>query len=218
MSFTAAKKKIRILLVDDHVLFREGVARLLSAEPDFELTAHCSSISEAMDVLKRAPVDLVLLDYDLGVENGIQFFRRAEQQKAPTRVLILTAGVSNESAKTLLTLGAAGIFLKHNPPALLSNSIRQVMQGWTCIDQRYLRAVFQDEPGPEPVHKAKLSEREREVLRGVLEGLGNKEIAGRLAVSESTVKAIMQQLFNKIEVRTRSQLVRIALEQYKDEL
>jgi two-component system nitrate/nitrite response regulator NarL len=204
--------------VDDHTLFREGVARLLAAEPDIQLVAHCASTKEAFDILKRSSVDLVLLDYDLGTETGTQFLKRAQQHKFAGRVLMLTAGLSNDVAKDMLALGASGIFLKNNPPAMLSKTIRQIMEGWTCIDQRYLRAVFQSEMRQEPDQKPSLSNREREVLRAVLEGCGNKEIAARLAVSESTVKAIMQQLFNKTGVRTRSQLVRIALEQYKDQL
>lgn len=211
-------RKTRVLLVDDHTLFREGVARLLAAEPDIQLVAHCASTKEAFDILKRSSVDLVLLDYDLGTETGTQFLKRAQQHKFAGRVLMLTAGLSNDVAKDMLALGASGIFLKNNPPAMLSKTIRQIMEGWTCIDQRYLRAVFQSEMRQEPDQKPSLSNREREVLRAVLEGCGNKEIAARLAVSESTVKAIMQQLFNKTGVRTRSQLVRIALEQYKDQL
>ena len=114
-------------------------------------------------------------------------------------------------------LGPAGVFLKHDSPALLAKSVREIA-GRSWMDQNLFRDVLQ---GPSSLDRAARSKsfttRERETLQYLLEGLSNKEIAGKFSISESAVKATLQQLFNKTEVRTRSQLVRIALEQYRDE-
>jgi two-component system nitrate/nitrite response regulator NarL len=214
-----AEKKIRIALLDDHTLFREGVARLLSAEPDFEIVANCGSSEETLAVLASASIDLVLLDFDLGSERGTEFLIRAREQGFEGRVLVLTAGLSDSDAAQLIARGAAGIFLKHNSPALLSKSIRTVMEGEAWLEQRYLAALLRmRSPREDEDSKGRLTERERDVLRTVLEGLANKEIADRLGVSESAVKATLQQLFNKTGARNRSQLVRVALENYQDQL
>ncbi len=215
---TDSARKIRILLVDDHTLFREGVARLLGAEPQFDLVAHCGSIQEALEVLASKPIDMVLLDWDFGNEKGSELILQARERGYQVRILILTAGVSDAEAKQLLTMGAAGIFLKHGSPEVLSRSILRVMEGGVWLDQRRLTAVLQHQAPPERDAVTRLTERESEVLRSILAGLANKEIARRLQVSESAVKAVLQQLFHKTGVRTRSQLVRIALEQHRDRL
>jgi DNA-binding NarL/FixJ family response regulator len=211
--------KIRLLLVDDHALFREGLALLLASEPDFELAVPCAGVDEALRVLETTPIDLILLDYDLGAETGIRLLVLAEQRGFQGRVLMVTAGLSDTEAAELLRLGVRGIFLKHNPPSLLVKSIRKVMGGEIWLDQRYLKVLVEESRSVEPDGRGRnLSDREREVLRALLEGLANKQIAVRLEVSESSVKATLQQLFFKTGVRTRSQLVRVALEQYKDYL
>ncbi len=214
----AAGHKIRLLLIDDHALFREGLARLLAAEPDFELAPPCSSVDEAFRVLEDGPVDLILLDYDLGPDTGSRFLLRAAERGLQSRVLVVTAGLSETEAAEMLRRGATGIFLKHNSPELLAKAIRKVMEGEVWLDQRYLKVLLEEAKSGEPEGRRRLSEREREVLRAVFEGLSNKEIAARLAVSESSVKATLQQLFFKTGVRTRGQLVRVALEQYRDSL
>ena len=211
--------KIRILLVDDHALFREGAARLLSPEPDFEVVGNCGSVEEALQMVARLPVDVVLLDFDLGRERGTDFLARARDFGFQGKVLIVTAGLSDTDAAQLISRGATGIFQKHSSPALLAKGIRTVMAGEAWLDQRYLAALLRIRaPKEEEDGRDRLTDRERVVMRGVMEGLANKEIAERIQVSESAVKSVLQQLFNKTGVRNRSQLVRIALEQYQDQL
>jgi DNA-binding NarL/FixJ family response regulator len=133
----------------------------------------------------------------------------------PPRVLMVTAGITPSESVQILNQGASGIFLKHSSPALLAEAIRRVHGGETWVDQRCLRDIVQVASQPENHRASKdFTERERAVLRGVFEGLSNKEIGARLEISESSVKAALQQLFHKTGVRTRSQLVRIALEQF----
>jgi two-component system, NarL family, nitrate/nitrite response regulator NarL len=209
--------KIRLLLIDDHALFREGLARLLGSEPDLEVLPPCSNVTEALRILQSTEIDLILLDYDLGQETGSRFLVRAAETGFHGRVLIVTAGLAESEAADLLRHGATGIFLKHNPPDLLVKAIRKVMGGEVWLDQKYLKILLQESSATQPDERGRrLSAREREVLRSVFEGLANKEIALRLLVSESSVKATLQQLFMKTGVRTRSQLVRVALERYRD--
>ncbi len=207
--------KIRLLLLDDHALFRESLSQLLDTEPDFRMVAHCGACEEALDALSRDVIDLVLLDYDLGEETGLQFIHRAREAGYKGRIFIVTAGMPDSDSVRALGQGVCGIFLKHSAPALLSEAIRKVMDGETWIDQRCIRALVQAlEKTGEPEGRKQLSGRERAVLKGVFEGLSNKEIAQQLDISEASVKSALQQLFMKTSVRTRSQLVRVALEEY----
>ena len=217
---TPASSKVRLLLVDDHLLFREGLSRLLEDEPDLELVAQCSSVEELRQVLAGprpesgslpGAADLMLLDFDLGEHSGFDALEAARALGFAGKVLLVTAGMDASETLRSLKEGAAGIFLKHSSPGELVKAIRQVVRGepWpdrSSIDHLVSRA--QQESSGEQA----LTPRERAVLRGVFEGLANKEIASGLQLSEGSVKAVLQQLFAKTGVRSRAQLVRIALE------
>jgi two-component system, NarL family, nitrate/nitrite response regulator NarL len=209
-------EKIRLLLLDDHTLFRAMLKRLLDTETDFEVVAECSSTTEALEALTRNPVDLALVDYDLGKrETGFDFIRRARGAGYSSRIFLLTAGMTDADYVRALGLGVCGLFLKNSSPELLTEAIRRVMAGETFLDQRCIRALVDavDHPaGPPPVNE--LSEREREVLKGVFSGARNKEIASELNISEASVKSALKQLFLKTGAHNRSQLVRVALEEY----
>jgi DNA-binding NarL/FixJ family response regulator len=216
------KPTVRILILDDHALFRESIARLLNAESDFEVIAGCGTTGEALQVITSSHVDLVLLDYDLGQHTGAEFFEQAKQIGYKGKVLIVTAGLSDIQGAELMRQGGAGIFMKHGSAAALAQGIRQVMSGKVWLEQQYLRTIFETprtekKEVPRTAHQH-LSERERRVLNYIFEGLTNKQIADRLDISESSVKAALQQLFDKAGVRTRSQLVRVAIEQYRDQI
>jgi DNA-binding NarL/FixJ family response regulator len=206
--------EIRILLVDDHALFRESVSRVLGGDPDLAVE-HCASIREALALLAQRTFHIVLLDHDLGAERASQFLPAARQAGFEGRVLVVTAWVSDNEARRLIRQGVAGIFLKQAPLSELRESIHTVASGGSWIDPG-LSALKDERPADagSPV----FNDRQRKVLRFVLEGLSNKEIAWRLQISESYVKAILQSLFQKTGVRTRGQLVRVAFEQYEDQL
>ena len=208
--------KIQLLLLDDHTLFRVMLSRLLDTDSDFHVVAHCSTSAEALQALTRDPVDLVLLDYDLGKrETGFQFIRRARDAGYQGRIFIVTAGMTDADYVRALGHGICGIFLKHSSPELLIEAIHKVMTGETWIDQRCIQGLVQavDSEGGQSRHN-ELTDRERQVLKGVFAGLSNKEIGVHLKISEASVKSALQQLFIKTGVRTRSQLVRVALEEY----
>jgi len=208
--------KIQLLPLDDHTLFCAMLSRLLDTESDFRVVAHCSSTQDALDALDRHPVDLVLLDYDLGnKQNGFQFIRRAREAGYGCRIFIVTAGMNDADYVRALGLGVCGIFLKHSSPELLIQAIHKVMAGETWIDGSFAQGLVKAvESDSRQARKNQLSERERDVLQGVFAGLSNKEIAVKLNISEASVKSALQQLFLKTGVRTRSQLVRVALEEY----
>jgi two-component system nitrate/nitrite response regulator NarL len=209
-------RPIRALLVDDHALFRESVARVLAADPLLEIE-HCGSIREALPLLSQRPFDLVLLDHDLGSERASQFLPAARQIGFEGRVLVVTAWVSDTEARRLMRQGVAGIFLKQAPLSELSESIRTVAAGGTWLDRSLAHMEDNDAVAGQSGSPV-FNDRQRKVLRFVLEGLSNKEIAWRLQISESYVKSILQSLFRKTGVRTRGQLVRVAVEQYEDQL
>jgi DNA-binding NarL/FixJ family response regulator len=213
-------ERIRLLLVDDHVLFRQSLKRLLASEADFEIVADCGTAAEALEVLGRETVDVVLLDFDLGHDHGSQFIVASRRAGSIIKILMVTAGMTAAESATALRLGASGIFLKQGSPSALVQAIRLVWGGAMWVDQHIIQqmAAQVDEREAEkeaqaaPTERPHLTEREQDVLQGVFEGLANKEIGARLQISESAVKATLQQLFRKTRVRTRGQLVRVALE------
>jgi two-component system, NarL family, nitrate/nitrite response regulator NarL len=214
-----ATRNIRLLLLDDHALFRESVARLLQAEPGFEVVADCSSGTEALRIIKSREIDVVLLDLDLGEESGADFLESLRAEHFKGKVLLVTAGVNESDVPALIRKGISGVFMKHGYPAELIQGIREAMEGKALFRQDLLRKALESAEELSTQQTAvRFTERERRVLSSVFEGLANKQIGERLQISESAVKACLQQLFAKTGVRTRSQLVRIALEQYRDQL
>ncbi|HUI58012.1 MAG TPA: response regulator transcription factor [Bryobacteraceae bacterium] len=195
------------------MLFREGLSRLLASEPGFEMAGHCGTAAEALALSQRTPVDVILLDFDLGEDHGSQFIADARNAGYSGKILMVTAGMSALESSISLQSGASGIFLKHSSPGALAEAIRVVAGGGMWVDPKVIQLMADGVRHGEDVGFRKLlTDREQEVLRGIFEGLTNKEIAGQIGVSESAVKATLQQLFQKAGVRTRSQLVRIALE------
>jgi two-component system, NarL family, nitrate/nitrite response regulator NarL len=208
--------KIRILLLDDHTIFRQGLVRLLRTQPDLDLPLHCGSIGEALLGLAALPPDLVLLDVDLGAESGIDFLAQARRNGFHGPVLVLTAGISENEEQLLESHGISGILRKDVSIDVLAQRIRELARIQSHAGFPSSRAGSRDtwaSQRPKP-----LTSREIEVLRLLLEGLATKQIAHELSCTESSVKGIIQQLFHKSGTATRSQLVRAALEQYRDEL
>jgi DNA-binding NarL/FixJ family response regulator len=208
---------IRVVLVEDHVLLRGALARTLTQEPDFQIVGECSGVEETVRLVASQPVDIVLLDINLGTEQGGAFLRHAKTAGYTGKALVVTAGVSPREAAWLLSQGYSGIFLKNDPLPNLVQQIRDIVGGVAESNPELARADrSKREIGDTP--RKTLTPRESEVLRGVCEGLTNKEIAGRLGISENTIKSFIQQLFVKTGVRSRAQLVAAAIEHYWDQL
>ena len=212
-------QRVRILLLDDHDLFRESAARLLASEADFEVVGCCGTVGEAVALLHQKQIDIVLLNFYLREDNGLKFIRLAKDQGFKGKTLVVTAGIKDREAAEMIYLGISGIFMKHNSHALLAQAIRGVIAGKVWFDQQLFESAMKITPKPfSQPRNARFTERQRQVVSYLLKGMSNCEIAVRIGVSESTVKATLQQLFSKTGVHTRSQLVRITLEQYKNQL
>jgi len=213
-----AAQTINLLLLDDHEMFRQGLARVLEKEPGLKVVAQCSSSAQALDALERNGVSMVLLDVDLGPERALDFVTKVKKNGFEGQILVVTAGISGQEAVQLVQAGVAGILHKQHSTEELCNAIRQVAAGEVCIEQNYLSSLFRSVDQTKPQTQPKLTDRDKTVLRFIFHGLTNKDIASRLEISEGAVKASLRQLFDKLGVRTRAQLVKVALEQYKEQL
>lgn len=217
MGEETGENPIRLLLLDNHGLFRASLGRFLASEPGLAVTGECATPSDALELLKHSTVDVVLLDFYLGPERGSNFMSAARNSGYQGVFLIVTGTADPRNAALALKLGAAGIFLKSDAADRLVLAIRLVARGGVWVDQKMIQ-LLAEELVEELPHiddrrsEATLDDGERKVLLGILGGLTNKKIGGNLGLSESSVKAIVQRLFAKAGVRTRSQLVRVALE------
>jgi len=182
------------------------------------VVAQCSSSAQALDALDRNGVSMVLLDVDLGPERALDFVTKVKKNGFEGQILVVTAGISGQEAVQLVQAGVAGILHKQHSTEALCNAIRQVAAGEVCIEQNYLSSLFRSVDQTKPQTQPKLTDRDKTVLRFIFHGLTNKDIASRLEISEGAVKASLRQLFDKLGVRTRAQLVKVALEQYKEQL
>jgi len=210
-------KTINLLLVDDHAMFREGLARTLEKEPDLTVVGQCESSVEALAMLNRN-VNMVLLDVDLGNERALSFVEGARDAAFEGQILVVTAGISGQEAVRLLQAGVAGIIHKRHSGQILCESIRKIAAGESCLEGKYLTSLIRSVDRTRTPTDPKLTERDRALLRYILEGLTNREIGMHLQISEGAVKASLSLLFEKLNVRSRTQFVKIALEEYQDQL
>lgn len=209
---------IRILLVDDHAMFRDGLARMLDKEADFTVAGQVGSATEGLAALPESHANVVLLDVDLGAERALDFVKGARGMGFVGQILVVTAGMSDQEAIQLVQAGVSGILHKHHSTDVLCNSIRKVAAGEVCMENAYLAPLFRTMDRTRAPKRATLTDRDKTVLRCILQGLSNREIAARIQISEGAVKASVRHVCEKLGVRTRSQLVKVALEQYKDQL
>ena len=210
------EQRIRLVLLDDHVLFRASLAHLLAGEPGFEIASECGTPAEALEILRTSAADIVLLDFELGAERTNEFISAA-RKLGYTGYFLLVAGTTDaRSAAIALKHGASGIFLKSEAPERLLNALKLVAAGEAWVDPRVTQMLathlIDHYPLDDQAPAGALQERERNVLLGILAGLTNKKIGASMGLSESSVKNIVQRLFGRAGVKTRSQLVRVALE------
>jgi len=189
---------------------------LLASEPDLEVT-QCDTHAEALEVLNSSPVDIVLVDFDIGMERGSDFIPAARQANYQGRILVIAGSADVWNSAIALKLGASGIFLKSDATDHLVQAIRLVGSGGMWVDQKVIqlladRLINRYSAPEDQTFTDPLEDRERNVLSGILGGLSNRKIGDNLGLTESNVKNIVQRLFGKAGVKTRGQLVRVALE------
>ncbi|RMI41334.1 response regulator [Streptomyces triticirhizae] len=214
---------IRVMLVDDQALLRTGFRMVLSAQPDITVAAEAGDGAEALELLRSTAVDVVLMDVRMPRMDGVEATRRicegGEGGPGSPRVLILTTFDLDEYAFSGLQSGASGFLLKDVPPDELLAAIRAVHSGDAVVapstTRRLLNRFVTLLPGPRERERPELdllTDREREVLLLIAQGLSNAEIAARLVVSEATVKTHVGRVLNKLHLRDRVQAVVLAYE------
>ena len=215
---------IRVMLVDDQALLRTGFRMVLQAQPDMEVVAEAGDGAEAVEVLRATKVDVVLMDVRMprmdGVEATRQICGEGKDRESGPRVLILTTFDLDEYAFSALKAGASGFMLKDVPPGELLAAIRSVHSGDAVVAPSTTRRLLDRftpmlpsssaTPGAEGIDR--LTEREREVLLLVAQGLSNGEIARKLVLSEATVKTHVGRILTKLDLRDRVQAVVLAYE------
>ncbi|MES4889189.1 response regulator transcription factor [Streptomyces sp. NPDC096012] len=211
---------IRVMLVDDQMLLRTGFRMVLDAQPDMEVVAEAGDGVEALQALRSTAVDVILMDVRMPKLDGVEATRRICSEPDPPKVLILTTFDLDEYAFSGLKAGASGFMLKDVPPGELLTAIRAVHSGDAVVAPSTTRRLLDrfapmlPSAGKESQHKEldRLTDREREVMVLVAQGLSNGEIAARLVLSEATVKTHVGRILTKLSLRDRVQVVVLAYE------
>jgi DNA-binding NarL/FixJ family response regulator len=215
---SGAAALIRIVLVDDQELVRAGFRMVLDAQPDMQVVGEASDGLGAIDLARRLHADVMVMDARMPRLDGVEATRRIRQEGDLPRVLMLTTFDLDEYAFAALKAGASGFLLKDVPPEELLFAIRAVHSGDSVVAPSTTRRLIDQFAhllpggGPAPAELTGLTEREREVLVLVAQGLSNAELAGKLFLSEATVKTHVGRILAKLDLRDRVQAVVYAYE------
>ncbi len=218
------KARIRIVVADDHPIFRDGLCKLLALEEDFEVVAQAQDGRQVLDVLQQLEPDILLLDLKMPGLDGLATLQRLQATKNKTRVIVLTASDDKNEFVQAMKLGTSGIVLKQTATELLIKSIRKVHAGEIWLDSHTTAAVIRqfvaadDGPAtpistaaPRDRERSPLSQREREIVALVAQGFKNKEMAEKMFISEQTVKNHLHNIFDKLGVSDRLELALYAI-------
>ena len=212
---TATSEPIRILIIDDHAVVRAGLRMLLDQNPAMKVIGVAGNRSEALALAASEQPNMIILDILLGDEDGLTFLPELREVTRNARVLVLTGLRSSESQRRAIRAGAMGIVLKEHAAEVLIKAINKVHQGEVWLDRSMMGAVLDEmtqapEIDPEVARIASLTDREREVIALIAEGLRNKQIAQRLFISEMTVKAHVRNIMRKLGARSRAHAVSLS--------
>jgi DNA-binding NarL/FixJ family response regulator len=206
---------IRLVVADDHPLILDGVENLFRLEEDFQLMARCKDGIETMQAVRSHRPDIVILDIRMPGKDGLTVAREMLAEKLPTRVVILTAELEDDQLLEAVRSGVRGIVLKEMAPQLLVQCVRKVHAGEQWIERRAtalnLEKILQREAAAREI-EALITPREINILKMVGQDLRNKEIAGKLFITEGTVKVHLHNICEKLKVRGRLALLRFARE------
>jgi DNA-binding NarL/FixJ family response regulator len=225
-SIADSKQKIRIVVADDHPIFRDGLCRLLALEEDFVIVAQAHDGKEVLQVLQEYEPDILLLDLKMPNLDGLGTLQRLQAARNRTKVIVLTASEDKNEFVQAVKFGTSGIVLKQTATELLIKSIRKVHAGEIWLDSNTTAAVMRqfasvEEPPPPPApapwererdrDRSPLSQREREIVSLVAQGFKNKEMAEKMFISEQTVKNHLHNIFDKLGVSDRLELALYAI-------
>lgn len=217
------RTKIRIVVADDHPIFRDGLCKLLALEEDFEVVGQAQDGQEVLDVLQQYEPDILLLDLKMPGLDGLGTLQRLQAARIRTRVIVLTASDDKNEFVQAMKLGTSGIVLKQTATDLLIKSIRKVHAGEIWLDSHTTAAVIRQFVSAEEVpppsqtaaprerERSPLSQREREIVALVAQGFKNKEMAEKMFISEQTVKNHLHNIFDKLGVSDRLELALYAI-------
>ncbi len=212
---TDGRPRIRVLMADDHQIFRAGLRRLLESEPDFEVVGEAGDGEEAVRLTKQIKPDILLLDVSMPRMTGLEALRELEGE---VKTILLTASLANSEIVTALQVGARGIVRKESATQVLFKSIRCVQNGEYWVERESVRdlvqtlrqLVTQSEAAAKQA-RFNLTAREMEIVSAVVAGCSNKEIAKQFKLSENTVKHHVSNIFDKMGVSTRVELALAAM-------
>ncbi len=209
---------IRVLVVDDHPIFRDGLTRLLEAERGFVVVGEAPDGEQALELVEQLKPDILLLDLAMPSMPGLAVLSALAEAAAPVRTILLTAAIERPEIITAFQAGAYGVVLKDSATELLFKCMRCVMQGQYWIGREgvadlvaALRQAGSGADGAAGPRRFRLTRREQEVVAAVVGGLTNREIAAQLGVTEDTVKHHVTNVFDKLGVSNRLELAMFAI-------
>jgi DNA-binding NarL/FixJ family response regulator len=201
---------IRVILADDHAIVLNGLRRLFDSEADFAVVECCRDGDEALQAMRSQGADVLVLDMRMPGRTGLEVLRELEKAPAPCRTVLLTAAIRDEEVLEAVRLGARGLVLKESAPETLLDCVRRVHEGERWLDPETMaRAVSrtaQRENGAREAARM-LTPRETEIVQMVAQGLRNRIIGERLTISEGTVKIHLHNIYEKVKVGGRLELV-----------
>jgi len=207
------KQVIRVCIADDHDIIRQGLKRIISFEEDLTIAGEAENGENALAMLKTYELDVLLLDFNMPLLNGIEVLKIIRQQESKVKVIMLTVENDRKTLHEAIDIGADGYLLKDSAGTEIVNAIRTVFKGEKYIDKSLVSLLFSDIKSNNKTDSIldSLSKREIEVLMEISKGLSNKEIGVKLYLSEKTIKNYATNLFRKIDVDDRVQATILAI-------
>ncbi|HQL92447.1 MAG TPA: response regulator transcription factor [Anaerolineaceae bacterium] len=206
---------IKILIADDQEIVCEGLKKILQSDPEIKVIGIANNGQQALDLVHHQTPDLVLMDLQMPIMNGVQAIRQLRKTHPDLPVIVLTTYMDDKWLFDAIRAGATGYLLKDSPRQELIDAIKGTLSGNVYLDPSVARKVLDSvATSPEPIESDEnfdLSQRERDILQLLVEGLSNAEIAHRLYLSEGTVRNYLSSLFVKLDVSDRTQAVVVAL-------
>ena len=206
---------IRIVIADDHPVVRRGLVQFMADEEELQVVAECADGISALEAVARYAPDIVLVDLQMPQLNGIEVLRQLSDGPSPPPVVLLAANISDDEVVEAMRLGVKGVVLKEMAPSLLVACIRKVASGGTWLEKeavgRAMDKILRQEQSRQKVREV-LTPREIDIVKMVAQGLGNREIAEKLFISEGTVKTHLHSVYEKLGLKGRVQLANYAQE------